>query len=78
MEAWYDGRPQHADGKRAANMLANELVTLTGTRVDADKLADWLRRRWHIVSPLAHTIHNTSEMEIEATAVASIMRGNQT
>lgn len=37
------------------------LVTITGKRIEAEVLANWLRRRWHIISPLAHAIHGAPD-----------------
>lgn len=61
--------PPYDAGQRAANALADELVTITGKRIEAEVLADWLRRRWHIISPLAHTIHGARDKP-PATATA--------
>jgi len=54
----HTSEPPYEAGQRAARRLADELAAhVTGIKVDPEVLADWLRRRWHIISPLAHTIH---------------------
>lgn len=47
----------HEVRHRAAESLALEMRRGLGVDTNAEAVLDWINRRWHVISPLAHAIH---------------------